>query len=156
MALGIGSFGDCRANSLTNLPDHIKQVKRFCNLGKSLQFLELTGNGGCALHTPSVKPVGESVPRFSCCLGGVHNLASDTCCKSLHRKVDVFVRLVDPFSSQAIVLLSFGNELILASVQPISTSSRILGQSVRPMMRTRLTTDGRTTCSSRCSRKCLV
>ena len=79
------------------LPDHIQQVKRCCNLGRSLQFLVLTGNGGCALRISSVKQVGESVPSFSCCLGGVHNLASDTCCKSLHCKVDVFVELGKPF-----------------------------------------------------------
>ena len=142
------------------LPDHVQQVERFRNLGGSLQLLKLTGNGGRALHVLPVEPVGESVPSLSCCLGGVHNLASDTCCKSLHRKVDVFVKLGDLFSSQSIFLLSFGNELVLVpllqDVQPISTSSRNLGQSVRPTKRTRLTTDGRTTCSSRCSRKCLV
>ena len=142
------------------LPDHVQQVERFRNLGGPLQLLELTGNGGRALHVPPVEPVGESVPCFSCCLGGVHNLASDTCCKSLHRKVDVFITLRDLFSSQSIVLLSVGNELVLvpllSSVQPISTAFRNLGQSVRPTMRTRLTTDERTTCSSRCSRKCLV
>ena len=32
------------------LPDHVQQVKRFCNLGGSLRFLELSGNGGRALH----------------------------------------------------------------------------------------------------------
>ena len=47
------------------LPDHVQQVKRFCNPVRSLQFLELTGNGGCALHVSSVEPVGESVPSFS-------------------------------------------------------------------------------------------
>ena len=44
-----------------------------------------------------VEPVGESVPCFTCCLAGVHNLASDTCCKSLHSKVDVFIKLGDLF-----------------------------------------------------------
>ena len=81
------------------LPDHVQQVKRLCKLAGSLQFLELTGNGGCALHIPSVEPVGGSVPSFSCNLGAVHILASDTCCKSLHRKVFVFVKLSDLFSS---------------------------------------------------------
>ena len=142
------------------LPDHVQQVKRFCNLCGSFQFLELTGNGGCALPVPSVKPVGESVPSFSCCLGGVHNLASDTCCKSLHCKVDVFVKLGDLFSSQSIVLLSFGNELVLVPFlhlcRLISTWFQNLGQDVRPTTRPRLTTDGRTTCSSHCSRKCLA
>ena len=47
------------------LPDHVQQVKRFCNLGGSHQFLELAGNGGCALHIPSVEPVGKSVPSLS-------------------------------------------------------------------------------------------
>ena len=104
------------------LPDHVQQMKRFHNLGWSLQLLELTGNGGCALHISSVKPVGESVPSFSCCLGDV--LASDTCCKFLHRKMGVFVELGNLFSSQAIVLLSYCNELVLvpfASVPLIST-----------------------------------
>ena len=86
------------------LPDHVQQVVRFCSLGGSLQFLELTGNGGCALHIPSVETVGESVPSFSRCLGGVHNLASDTCCRSLHRKVYVFVKLSELFSSQSMNL----------------------------------------------------
>ena len=155
MAVGIGSF-----KLSDQLPDHVQQVDKFRNLGGSLHLLELTDTGGRALHVPPVGPVGESVPSFSCCLGGVHNLASDTCCKSLHRKVDVFVKRGDLFSSQSIFLLSFVNELVpcptLASVQPISTYFRNLGQSVRPTMRARLTTDGRTTCSSRCSRKCLV
>ena len=113
MALGIGSFGDCRSKFSDQLPDHVQQVKRFSNLGGSLQLLELAGNGGCTLHVPPVEPVGESVPSFSYCLGGVHNLASDTYCKSLHREVDVFVKLSDLFSSQSILLLSFGNELVL-------------------------------------------
>ena len=95
------------------LPDHVQHVKRLRNLGGSLQLLELTGNGGPALHIPSAGPVGESVLSFSCCLASVHDLASDTCCKSLHRKVDVFVKLGELFSSQSVVLLSFGNELVL-------------------------------------------
>ena len=76
------------------LPDHVQQ---FRNLGGSLQLLKSTGNGGRALHIPPVEPVGESVPCFTCCLGGVHNLASDTCCKSHHRKGDVFIKLGDFF-----------------------------------------------------------
>ena len=108
------------------LPDHVQQVKRFRNLGGSLQLLELTGNGGSALHVPPVEPVGESVPSFSCCLGGVHNLASDTCCKSLHRKVNVFVKLGDLFSSQSIFLLSFGNELVLVPLLHLCRQSQHL------------------------------
>ena len=106
------------------LPDHVQQAKRFCNLGRSLEFLELTGNGGCALHVPPVEPVGESEPSFSCCLGGVHNLASDTCCKSLHREVDVFVKLGDLFSFQSIVLLSCGDELVLVPLLHLRSQSQ--------------------------------
>ena len=96
------------------IPDHVQQEERLRNLGGPLQLLEFTGNGGRALHVPPVEPVGESVPSFCCCLGGIHNLAGDTCCKSLHRKVDMFVKLGDPCNSQSIVLLSFGNELVLS------------------------------------------
>ena len=56
------------------LPDHVQQVERFLILGGSLQLLDLTGNGGSALHVPPVEPVGESVPRFSCSLGESRNL----------------------------------------------------------------------------------
>ena len=97
MALGIGSFWRLSGKLSDQLPDHVQQVERFRNLGGPLQLLELTGNGGRALHVPPVEPVGESVPCFSCCLGGVHNLASDTCFKSFHRKVDVFIKLGDLF-----------------------------------------------------------
>ena len=76
---GAGFFWRLSSKLSDQLPCHIQQVKRCCSLGRSLQFLELTGNGGCASHILSVKPVGESVPSFSCCLGGVHNLANDTC-----------------------------------------------------------------------------
>ena len=86
-------------------------MKRFRNLGKSHQLLKLTG--GCALHVPPVEPVGESVPSFSCCLGGVHNLARDTCCNSLQCKIDVLVKLGDLLTSQPISLLSLGIELVL-------------------------------------------
>ena len=86
-------------------------------------------NGGRALHILAVKPVGESVPSFSCCLGGVHNLASDACYKSLHREVDVFVKLGDllqlPIDSLAELRQC---KLVfcptLASGQPISTIFR--------------------------------
>ena len=47
------------------LPDHVQQVKRFCNLGRSLQFLELTGNGGCALHMSSVAKLFPAVLEVS-------------------------------------------------------------------------------------------
>ena len=57
----LGSFGRLSSKFSDQLPDHIQQVKRLCNLGRSLQFLELIGISGCALHIPSVKPVGESV-----------------------------------------------------------------------------------------------
>ena len=131
----IGSFDDGAGHRFfwrlssklsDHLPDHVQQVKSFFNLGGSLQFLELTGNRGCPLHIPSVEPVGELVPSFSCCLGGVHNLASDTCCKSLHRMVYVFVKLGDLFSSQSTVLLSELRQRTcpcptLASVQQVST-----------------------------------
>ena len=100
------------------LPDHVQQVKRFRNLGGSLEILELTGNGGYALHVPPVEPVGESVPSFSCCLGGVHNLASDTCCKSLHRKVNVFELPIDILAE---LRQSTGPCPTLASVQLVST-----------------------------------
>ena len=50
MALGIGSFGDCRANSLTNfLMTFSKWTDSAIWVGP-LQLLELTGNGGRALH----------------------------------------------------------------------------------------------------------
>ena len=78
------------------LPDHVQHVE-----------------GLRALHIPPIEPVGELEPSFSCCLGGVHNLASDACCKSPHREVDKFVKLDDLFGSQSIVLLSFDNELVL-------------------------------------------
>ena len=126
MALGIGSFGDCRANSLTNFLITFSKWKDSAIWvgGGSLQLLELTGNGGRALHVPPVDTVGESVPSFSCCLGGVHNLASDTCCRSLHRKVDVFVKLGDPFSSQPKILTSCGNELVLVPVSHLCIQSQ--------------------------------
>ena len=41
MALGIGSFGDLSSEFSDQLPDHLQQVKRFRNLGGSLQVLEL-------------------------------------------------------------------------------------------------------------------
>ena len=142
------------------LPDHVQQVERFRNLGGSLQLLKLTGNGGRALHVPPVEPDGESVPSFSCCLGRVHDLASDTCWKCLHRKVDVFVKLGDFVSSQSIFLLSFSNELVLVPLLHLCSQSQhrheILGNPFTTVMRTRLTTDGKTSRSSRYSRKCQV
>ena len=77
MALGIGSFGDCRANSLTNFLITFQQVERFRNLGGSLQLLKLTDNGGRALHIPPVEPVGES--------GTMHHLLSWRCPQSRER-----------------------------------------------------------------------
>ena len=71
---GIGSFGDCRANSLTNF----LMLKRG-KIPQSGWVASTLGNGGRALHIPPVEPVSESVPCFSFGLGGVHNLASDTC-----------------------------------------------------------------------------
>ena len=53
-------FGRLSSKFSDQLPDHIEQVKRLCNLGRSLRFMELTGNGGRALHIPCVKRVGES------------------------------------------------------------------------------------------------
>ena len=44
-------FRDCRTN-FDQLPDHVQQMKRLCDLRRSLQFLELSGAGGCALHVP--------------------------------------------------------------------------------------------------------
>ena len=126
IALGIRFFWRLSSKLSDQLPDHVQQVERFGNLGGSLQLLKLTGNGGRALHIPPVEPVGESVPCFPCCLGGVHNLASNTCCKSLHRKVDVFIKLGDLFSSESIVLLSFGNELVLVPLLHLYSQSQQL------------------------------
>ena len=91
-AAGHRFFWRLSSNLFDQLPDHVQQVERFRNLGGSLQLLDLTGNGGRSLHVPTVELVGESVPSFSCCLGGVQNLASDTCRKSLHRTVFVKLR----------------------------------------------------------------
>ena len=106
------------------LPDKVQQVERFRNLGGSLQLLEMIGNGDRALHVPPVEPVGESVPSFSCCLGGVHSLASDTCCKSLHRKVDVFVKLGDFFSSLIILSLGLGSKLVFVPLLHLGRQSQ--------------------------------
>ena len=91
MALGIGSFGDCRANSLTNFlipfskwKDTAIWVGRF-KLGTDSP-IGSTG-GTCKARLP--------LPVISCCLAGVQ--CRERCCKSLHRKVDVSVKLGDFF-----------------------------------------------------------
>ena len=129
-------FWRLSSKSSDQLPDHIQQMKRLCNLGRSLQILELTGNGGCELHIPSVKPVGESLPSFSCCLRGVHYLASDTCFKSLHCKINVFVKLGDPSSSQAVLLLSCGDELVLVAFLHLHSPTSFSATARHPSLET--------------------
>ena len=51
---------------------------------------------------------------------------ASTSCKSLHRKVNVFVKLGDLFRSQSIVLLNFDNELVLVPLLHLCSQSQQL------------------------------
>ena len=73
-------------------PNHVQQVEGF-HLGESLVFLELTGNDSPCQASPVVWEVSSFV--------------NNACCKSLHREVDVFVKL--------------GDLLILKIILPVST-----------------------------------
>ena len=116
---------------LSQTCDHIWRAQQekvgVCAFGEvlsvQLQLLELAANGGCALDISSLQPVGELVPRLSCCLGGVHNLPSNTCCESLHRKVNVLHKHSDLFKFQTIILLNCSSELVLIPLLHLRSQS---------------------------------